>query len=48
MIAGFEFRPSLPVLILQRADGDFQHGVLGEQGQPRLPVAALYRGHRAL
>ena len=29
MIAGFEFRPSLPVLILQRADGDFQHGVLG-------------------
>ena len=29
MIAGFEFRPSLPVLILQRADVDFQHGVLG-------------------
>ncbi len=29
MTAGFEFRPSLPVLILQRADGDFQHGVLG-------------------
>jgi len=29
MRAGVEFTPSLPALILQRADGNFQHGVLG-------------------